>query len=276
MRNDERRSGPAWLERLRARTRITGPSPSSMPPASDKPDVESLHVTTQQELHTMGARYAYERSLAKQQKSGVGMKGRAQLLDIPLLELPIAVIDLETTGFEPHADEIISFGAWHINGTQWVSDEAGAGAFYTVVNPGIPIPALIEELTGIRNADAVSAVSVGEGLTRFSSFVDGRILIAHASGHDKAFLRAALWRYHKQSWKYRMLDTMLVARWLYPQQRQLDLDSLTNLLGIQNERRHHALYDAQATGALWIQFVEQAVARRVTTLRELYMYLSQY
>ncbi|WP_051287323.1 exonuclease domain-containing protein [Paenibacillus taiwanensis] len=275
MKNDERRGGPAWLERLRARTGMTGAAPSPKSHSSHKHEAEVIRAAAQQELHTAGAKLAYERSIAKQQR-GAGIKGRAQLLDIPLLELPVAVIDLETTGFEPHADEIISFGAWHINGTQWVSDEAGAGAFYTVVNPGIQIPVIIEQLTGITNADAGSAVSVGEGLTRFSSFVDGRMLIAHASGHDKAFLRAALWRYHKQSWKYRMLDTMLVAKWLYPQQKQLDLDSLTHLLGIENEKRHHALYDAQATGALWIQFVEQALARRVTTLRELYMYLSRY
>lgn len=271
--DDDKIGSSGWLQRLRAKAGWM--EKSSLKQRAQPPRQErSQSVYRSSHLHSEGARQAYERSIAKEKGKAQRGKNRSDLLDIPLNELPVVVIDLETTGFEPYADEIISIGARKITGISWEPEESSV--MYELLNPGMQIPAHIEYLTGISNDDVAHAPDVGAGLSRFIGFVDNRLIIAHASGHDKAFLRNALWRYHRHTWRYRMLDTMLVARWLYPEQKELDLDTLAQMHHIEIERRHHALHDAKATGELWILFVEQAMKRRVTTLREMYMYLSRY
>lgn len=224
-------------------------------------------------LKTDGAKQAYERSIAKDKRLQKSTS-RDRLLDLPLTELPVVIVDLETTGFEPQADSIISIGGWRISGAQW--DKDPMCCFYEEINPGIRIPPHIERLTGITNEQVKDAPSLQEVLIRFLSFVDNRLIIAHGIGHDKAFLRTALWRCQKRTWNYRMLDTMLLAKWLLPETRPFDLDTVLQYCDIPIEDRHHALHDAKATGELWIRFIEQAMSKRVMTLRDMYMYLSRY
>lgn len=85
-----------------------------------------------------------------------------------------------------------------------------------MVNPKRKIPEDIIELTGITNemvADAPELIGV---LSDFLEFVQQRILVAHATGHDKNFLNSALWRTSKVSLSHRVLDTMMIAKWLMP------------------------------------------------------------
>ncbi|TVX92589.1 exonuclease domain-containing protein [Paenibacillus agilis] len=263
----------SWWKRLdRLQPKNAGAEPKRAPSSSES----WMSGLASSNLKTEGAKKAYERARQKERLKleSDGSIQRLHVLDIPLKELPVVVIDLEMTGFEPHADEIVSFGAWRLQGKKW--GEGEDAHFYQIVNPGIRIPAATERLLNITSEEAAQAIPVSEGLTKFMDYVGERIVIAHASAHDKAFLRTALWRYFKIPWRHRMLDTMMIARWLYPQLRSSDLDMLLQHIGINVEQRHHALWDARATAELWLHFVEQAEKRRVTTLREMYMYLSQY
>ena len=62
------------------------------------------------------------------------------------------VFDLETTGFSPETNQIIEIGAVKVqNGV--ITDK-----FSTFVNPGVPIPFRIEQLTSINNQDRKSVV----------------------------------------------------------------------------------------------------------------------
>lgn len=273
MSDELERNQLSWLERIRSRSGLfVSKTDSSAAPTSSGLPSSMTGDLVNNGLKTEGARQAYERSIAKEkQRSKSNL--REQLLDMPLTQLPVVIIDLETTGFEPQADEIISMGAWHITGTQW--DEENS-FFYEEVNPGMKIPAHIERLTGISNQTVADAGPIHDVLPRFLNYVDQRLIIAHGIGHDKAFLRTALWRCQKRTWNYRMLDTMLLAKWLAPETRPFDLDSVIHHYDIPVANRHHALDDAKATGELWIRFVEQTLAKRVTTLRDMYMYLSRY
>jgi DNA polymerase-3 subunit epsilon len=187
--------------------------------------------------------------------------------------LELVVFDLETTGFSPYnGDEIISFGA-----VSMVGGEVEEGStHYSVVNPKRPIPPHIVELTGITNEEALRAPELVEGLKGFLEFVQQKVLVAHGTGHDKQFLNAALWKTSRISLNHRMLDTMMVAKWLLPRQRHYDLDTLLNEFGIEVTQRHHALEDAKMTALLWSKFMEEMKARRVDTLGELYALLSRH
>ncbi|WP_274363576.1 exonuclease domain-containing protein [Paenibacillus thermotolerans] len=208
---------------------------------------------------------AFMRQVMKQQRTDF-------VMDRQLTELDVVVFDLETTGFSPNAgDEIISFGAVAVKGHEIHPEET----FYMVVNPGRPIPDHIVELTGISNEEASKAPTVAEGLSRFFEFTHKRMLVAHASGHDKKFLNASLWRTSKVHMTHRVLDTLMVAKWLEPQRDNYTLDSLLADHRIPIGRRHHALDDSLATAKLWVSLLKQVQQKNIHTLGDLYAYLSQ-
>ncbi|MFK4301239.1 MULTISPECIES: exonuclease domain-containing protein [unclassified Paenibacillus] len=209
---------------------------------------------------------AFIRSLTREQR-------RSEVLRTPLERLETVVFDLETTGFSAqHGDEILSFGAIRVVGDTIMEKEQ----FYTLVNPRTAIPEHITELTGITREMTDEALPLMDGLHDFMSFVGGRVLVAHASAHDKAFLNAALWKTSKVQLTHRVLDTMMLAKWLEPQQRQTySLDELLTYQGIPIQGRHHALEDAKMTAKLWVAYVQEMLKRNVTNLADVYAHLSQ-
>ncbi len=207
---------------------------------------------------------AFIRSLMREQR-------RPEILSVPLTKLETVVFDLETTGFaHQHGDEILSFGAVRMVGEEIIEEEQ----FYSLVNCRNPVPDHITSLTGITQEMTDGAPTLMNGLHSFMSFVGGRVLIAHASAHDKAFLNAALWKTSKVNLGHRVMDTMMIARWLEPQREGYGLDELLMDRGIPIQGRHHALEDAMMTAKLWKSYLNDISNRRVDTLGDLYAHLS--
>ncbi|UQZ36081.1 DNA polymerase III subunit epsilon [Paenibacillus sp. PK3_47] len=219
---------------------------------------ESAQQTAQQ--------MAFIRSLMRE-------KRRPEVLHTPLSELETVIFDLETTGFShQHGDEILSFGAIRVVGEEIKEDEC----FYTLVNCQTAIPEDITLLTGISGDMTAAAPSLMECLHSFMTFVGHRVLVAHGSSHDKAFLNAALWKTSKVQLTHRVLDTMMLARWLEPHRSNYTLDELLAVHEIPIQGRHHALEDARMTARLWVSYLRDISRRRqVETLGDLYAYLSR-
>jgi DNA polymerase-3 subunit epsilon len=209
---------------------------------------------------------AFIRSMSRDQR-------KESTLEMSLSEIEAVVFDLETTGFYPYnGDEIISIGGVLIRGGEFEVAEP----FYRLVNPKRKIPRHITQLTGITNEMAENAPDLMQGLHDFMDFVDRRVLIAHGSGHDKQFLNSALWRTSKISLSHRVLDTMMIAKWLEPDRAHYGLDELLESGGIEITERHHALHDSMMTAKLYFQYLRRIASRQVTTLGELYAYLSRH
>jgi DNA polymerase-3 subunit epsilon len=198
-------------------------------------------------------------------------KRRQELFEIQLIEFEAVVFDLETTGFSPqNGDEIISIGAIAVKGKELLEHEK----FYTMVNPNRNVPKHIEELTGISEKMVHEAPKLIEALTRFFEFVRRRTLIAHGTGHDKQFLNTALWKTSRVNLTNRVLDTMLIGKWLLPKLENYSLDHLLQVFGVGISNRHHALEDSVMTAQLWSKYMEELQARRITTLGDLYTKIS--
>ncbi|KGE16487.1 exonuclease domain-containing protein [Paenibacillus wynnii] len=219
---------------------------------------ESAQQTAQQ--------MAFIRSLMRE-------KRRPEVLHTPLSELETVIFDLETTGFShQHGDEIMSFGAIKVIGQEIKEDEC----FYTLVNCQTQIPTNITELTGISGEMTREAPSLMDCLHNFMSFVGQNVMVAHASTHDKSFLNAALWKTSKVQLTNRVLDTMMLARWLEPHRASYNLDELLSEHGIPIYGRHNALEDSKMTAKLWVSYLKEIAQRRqVDTLGDLYAYLSR-
>jgi len=208
---------------------------------------------------------AFIRSMTKEQRV-------KSLFDLSLGGMELVVFDLETTGFSPYnGDEIISIGAVSVIGE--IIDEHQT--FYCLVNPKRIIPDEIVSLTGITNEMAGGAPDLIVGLRGFLEFVQRKVLVAHGAGHDKHFLSSALWKTSKAGMSHRILDTMMVARWLNPKLNSYDLDTILDFYEIETTTRHHALEDALMTARLWNRLKLDIHERKIQTLGDLYVQLSR-
>ncbi|TVY04131.1 exonuclease domain-containing protein [Cohnella terricola] len=209
---------------------------------------------------------AFIRSMSREQR-------KESAMELRLSEMEAVVFDLETTGFYPYnGDEILSIGAVIVRGREFAEE----APFYRLVNPNRRIPAHITELTGITNEMAENAPDLMQTLHDFMNYIGKRVLVAHGSGHDKPFLNAALWRTSKVNLTHRILDTMMIAKWLEPNAIYYGLDEVLHRYGIEVTERHHALHDSMMTAKLYFRLLERIADRNVHTLGELYAYLSRH
>jgi DNA polymerase-3 subunit epsilon len=164
-----------------------------------------------------------------------------------LLEAPLAIVDLETTGTRPAADRITEIGVLEIDRFQVRSE------WSTLVNPGISIPSEIQALTGITHDMLASAPRFADLADELHERLAGRVFIAHNARFDYGFLRR---EFDRAGLKYqpRTVCSVKLSRRLYPGERGHDLDSLIARHGIACQARHRALGDADA---LW-QFLRIA------------------
>jgi DNA polymerase-3 subunit epsilon len=168
-----------------------------------------------------------------------------------LLDAPLAIVDLETTGPHPAWNRITEIAVVEVVNGEVCSE------WSTLVNPGTSIPAAIQALTGITN-DMVADAPAFEYLAQdLWERLDGRVFVAHNARFDYGFLRHEFertgMRFHA-----RTLCTVKLSRRLYPQYARHSLDSLIERHGLVCSARHRALGDAQA---VW-QFLRIAADER--------------
>ena len=92
------------------------------------------------------------------------------------------VFDIETTGFSPVKNRIIEIGAVKVVEGKIVD------RFSTFVNPRVPIPFRIEQLTSINDEMVMDAPGIEEVLPEFLKFCEGTIFVAHNANFDMSFI----------------------------------------------------------------------------------------
>ena len=175
---------------------------------------------------------------------------------------PYVVFDIETTGFSPLSDRIIEIGAVKVvNGT--ITDK-----FSTFVNPEIPIPFRIEQLTSINDSMVLPAPKIDKVLPDFLKFCEGCALVAHNASFDVSFIA------HNAEelglpFDPTVLDTVTLARVLLPQLNRYKLDTVAKALNVSLENHHRAVDDAGATAEIFVAFLKMLKERDISTLDEL-------
>ena len=178
--------------------------------------------------------------------AGIVEDARGQVID----DCAWVVLDVETTGLNTHADEIIEIGAVRIEHGVEVAE------FSELINPGRPVPDKVVEITGITSAMLRDKRALMEVMPEFAKFCEGAVLVAHNASFDMSFFRRAF-RQAGFPFDFTILDTLALVRNQYPHNKSHKLGTMCKQLGISLLNAHRAVHDARATSLLLLKVVQE-------------------
>ena len=165
------------------------------------------------------------------------------------------VIDFETTGFSPADCGIIEIGAVRFAGGE------PAGQFSQLVNPGMPIPREIVDLTNISDDMVAAEPELTEVGRDFLDFVGESPLVAHNISFDLAFLKDLRRQMGvSDEVAQELYDTLPLARTFLFHRSGYSLAALCEYYGFDHSQAHRATQDALNTGHLFIRLVAEAAS----------------
>jgi DNA polymerase-3 subunit epsilon len=171
----------------------------------------------------------------------------------PALTSRLAFVDVETTGSSPERERVTEVA---VVGVDFDGDDARVSEWSSLVDPGVPIPAEIQWLTGITNEMVRGAPSFAELAQDLYDRLEGAVFVAHNARFDYGFLRAEFTRaglnFHAKT-----LCTVRLSRHLYPDRAPHTLDAIIERFGLGGEQRHRALGDARVLWRLLQKLAER-------------------
>lgn len=173
---------------------------------------------------------------------------------IELNEATYVVFDVETTGLSAVYNKIIELAAVKMYKGNVID------TFEQFIDPGHRLSPTTVNLTGITDEMVRGSKPEKEVMALFQEFSKDTILVAHNATFDIGFINTTYVRHGMEETKNPVIDTLELARYLYPEFKRFGLGVLTKKFGVSLEQHHRAVYDAEATGHLaWI-FVKEAMA----------------
>ena len=184
--------------------------------------------------HDIKIIYGVEAYLAPDKVSPVSFsKGQS-------IDTTYCVLDLETTGFSFRTEKITEVGIMKVKNGE-VIDE-----FSCFVNPEKPIPQRVVEVTNITDDMVKDAETIDKVMPKILEFVGDSVLVAHNADFDIGFLK-----YNANELGLRLdntyLDTLRLAKDLFPDYKKYKLGKIAENLGIKVEVAHRALDDVDTT-----------------------------
>lgn len=181
--------------------------------------------------------------------------------DYPL-DTEFTVFDLETTGLSSQTERITEIGAVKIKNGEVVE------RFSEFVNPGKLLSPEISNLTGITNEMLADKPDETDVVPRFMKFVGDSVMVAHNASFDMSFIFAACERLGIPV-NNSYLDTLDLARRLYPELKNHKLDTLAKETHVVLEGHHRAVNDAEALYGIFLVLLKKCMEAGVSTLFEL-------
>lgn len=167
--------------------------------------------------------------------------------DLPL-DSEFVAFDVETTGLNAKTDRLTEIGAVLFRG-----GEIGE-RFSTYVNPKMPIPREITELTGITDRDVFDAPEEKEAVEAFLAFAGDRPVVAHNASFDTGFMAEACKR-SSIPFDPVVVDTLSLSQCLLPELKRHKLDVVSKHLGLPQFNHHRASDDALVVARMMDKFI---------------------
>lgn len=183
------------------------------------------------------------------------------MLDTPIANLDITVVDVETTGLNPdRGDRICEIGAITYRNSQEIA------RFHTLVNPRRPIPPQASAVNGITAELVAEAPDSSVVLPKFQEFIAGSVLAAYNAPFDMGFLRTELALSGQTAPMEPVIDVLWLARRFLPGLDRYSLSSVARALSVDHTHAHSALGDVAATGRIFYLLIPHAGRAGLDTL----------
>lgn len=155
------------------------------------------------------------------------------------------VIDFETTGLSADRDKIIQVAAVKYKDFEKVNE------YVTYVNPQIKIPPYITKINGISDKDVKNAPTIKEVLPDLLEFLGDSLVVAHNASFDMKFLLTNMYNHGFEYKRFRVIDTLSLARKYIDSTRNYKLETLKEFLHMEHLSSHDALHDCYVTAELY-------------------------
>ncbi len=172
------------------------------------------------------------------------------------------VFDIETTGLSNRTCGITEIGAVKVKNGEVLE------RYNTFVNPEMPIPQEIAELTGITDDMVRDARVIGDVLPEFLAFVGDRLLIAHNADFDIGFIRVAA-KSNDLKFENPYLDTVALSRHLNTDLKNHKLDTLAKYFNLGDFNHHRASDDAEMLAMIYFKMQEKMQAAEIRNFSDL-------
>lgn len=170
------------------------------------------------------------------------------------------VFDIETTGLSVTQNKIIEIAAVK------VEDGKEIDRFATFVNPHERIPYNIQQLTNINDEMVKDAPELEPVIRDFVEFAGDGVLVAHNARFDMGFIQASLKQLGMPELPNPVLDTLELARLLYPKMKNHRLNTLADKYKVALESHHRAIDDTIALAGILNGLVNDAAQMKGLTM----------
>jgi DNA polymerase III subunit epsilon len=179
-----------------------------------------------------------------------------------LTDVSFVALDTETTGLFPIMHRLVEVGA-----VRFRLDGQELATFQTLINPEIPIPKDVQHVHGITDRMVRGKPTIEHVLPQFIEFLGHHdtILLAHNAPFDLGFLAMALTRLGITYPPHYLLDTLDMARRLYPAWPSHSLEYVATRLKVANRAEHRALSDARLVKDIFLAVLQHVPAVRTIT-----------
>lgn len=178
------------------------------------------------------------------------------------IDTTYCVLDLETTGFSATTEKITEVGIMKIKEGEVIDQ------FSCFVNPEKHIPQRVTEVTNITDDMVKDAETIEQVFPKILEFIEGSVLVAHNAPFDMGFLKqnAKILGYE---FDYTYLDTLSLAKDLFPDYKKYKLGKIAENLGIKVEVAHRALDDVDTTVKVFNVMMDMLKKRGAKTVDDI-------
>lgn len=162
------------------------------------------------------------------------------------------VLDTETTGLNPATgDRVVEIGC-----VELINHLPTGKNLHLYINPLRSMPEEAFRVHGLSEEFLSDKPLFGDVAQQFIDFIGDATLVIHNAAFDIGFLNAELKRVERPALGNVVIDTVMVARGVFPGAR-VSLDALCKTFGIDNSRRtlHGALLDSEILAEVYLELI---------------------
>lgn len=182
---------------------------------------------------------------------------------VRLEDATYVVFDVETTGLSSRYDKIIELAAVKVHNGEIID------RYESFINPHEPLSEVIKNLTGITDSMLENEREFEDVLPEFREWVGDAIYVAHNATFDMGFIDTAFTKLGFGPSENPVIDTLEITRVLNKDLKRHNLAALAKHYNVELVSHHRAIYDAEATGFIFIKMLAQLKNAGIATHQDI-------